>query len=1125
MKKNYFTLTTITFFALVYVQNSFAQSTAPLSHSETTKTNLTKLPWTESEIRQIGHHFDSKLFLFDRATEFNFKKFAPNSRIVHIASHATINDQNPMYSKFIFSPRNADSLNDNLLYAFELYNMRLNNELAVLSACNTGTGKLIRGEGIMSLAHGFRYAGCENILMSLWQVDDKSTNVIMNHFYQNLKSGEGKAEALRNAKLSFLKQATPIHAHPHFWSGFIMIGDNVPLSFKDSRSNWFRVVMIIIFTLSFLLTLFFVIRKRKKVTSKGQKFFLLLLIITALLVSFQDCQQENSLPKQSTVNQLAQNDPVENLSRADRYFEKARYDSSILYYQKASHEFYDQKNWEKYAQCLNDIGENFTKLSEYDSASVYLNRALQTSLKKLPKATIVLSSIYQNLGTLKRQQGSSKEAINYYQKALNQVHLSDDDSEDILTEIYLNYAIALYHLGALKEADSLNALSISIRNQISGEKDIPIDHNYNLAGLICAEQGDFDGALKNHQQALALRQDKFPTAHPDIAQSYLNIGVIDYQKGDYQSAAENYQQALKIKQHFFGEKNISVAGLYLNLGVVHKMRSDFHKAINYYFKSLSILDDLTGEKHALVADNYTNIGISYRNLKQFDKALKYYQKALPVYSKKFGAEHARIANLYLNIGILYSIMEKHSNSIEYLSKSLAMGKKLFSETHPHVAFTHLNMAVEYLRSGNLKKANSNLQKALLLGLKIYGQRHPFIGEVYQQYGQLYEQQGKLDEALNLYQKSLIALSFDFKDQDIFKNPGTSNLPDEKRFLKTLTLKANAFETLYKSDLKTNNLKTALSIYKLATELVNKMYSNYNAQESKLFLSEESHDIYARAVPAVYELFKLQNNLAVKNDLFYFIESSKSNLLKEALMDTRVMKYANIPDSLLKLEAKLQVDISHYQQQIFNLKLKQQDESEQVQKLKNKLIAAEQQQEQLMHHFETNFPQYYQLKFSNDMANIKMIQKHLSENNATVLEYFLSDKNLYCLVISEDEVHIHRTDLDSIFYESIDKFRDALFDSKSTAFIKHGFYLYSKLIQPIEPKIRTDNLIIIPDGPLGYIPFEALLTRESDSINSQDHPYLLKKHVISYNYLASLLTNQNKKADFRFDIVGFAPVNF
>ncbi|MCK4406801.1 MAG: CHAT domain-containing protein, partial [Bacteroidales bacterium] len=182
----------------------------------------------KNEINNINKIFDGKFLQDLDATELNFKTFANNFDVLHFAMHTIIDDENPMYSKMVFTLDN-DSVEDGCLNTYEIYNLDLNARLAVLSACNTGFGKLSKGEGIMSLARGFLYSGVQSIIMTLWKIEDKSGVEIMTKFYTNLKKGNSIDNALRKAKLDYLKSASQFRAHPYFWAAYVDIGNTSPL--------------------------------------------------------------------------------------------------------------------------------------------------------------------------------------------------------------------------------------------------------------------------------------------------------------------------------------------------------------------------------------------------------------------------------------------------------------------------------------------------------------------------------------------------------------------------------------------------------------------------------------------------------------------------------------------------------------------------------------------------------------------------------------------------------------------------------------------------------------------------------------------------------------------------------
>lgn len=174
-------------------------------------------------------------FVGRAATESRFKAHASDFQVLHLATHALVDDSVPQRSGLLFSL--PDSVDDGFLHGWELLEMDLKAELAVLSACNTGMGKMQRGEGVMSLARDFRLAGCPSVVMSLWNASDRSTAELMGEMYGELKKGRGKNEALRKAKLEYLSKVDPLRAHPHFWAGFVLIGDASPLT-RNSAPLW-----------------------------------------------------------------------------------------------------------------------------------------------------------------------------------------------------------------------------------------------------------------------------------------------------------------------------------------------------------------------------------------------------------------------------------------------------------------------------------------------------------------------------------------------------------------------------------------------------------------------------------------------------------------------------------------------------------------------------------------------------------------------------------------------------------------------------------------------------------------------------------------------------------------------
>ncbi len=189
---------------------------------------LIDLPEARQEAEYVSKIFKGKLYLANEAKESVFKKVAGNYGIIHLAMHAFLNDRNPMNSAMIFD-QSGDSPEDGLLRTYEVYGLHLNSRMVVLSSCNTGSGKLSSGEGILSLARGFLYSGSRSVVMSMWKIDDKSGTEIVKMFYDNLKKGKSKSHALKSARTVFLKNASQMRSHPYFWASLVVYGDNEPV--------------------------------------------------------------------------------------------------------------------------------------------------------------------------------------------------------------------------------------------------------------------------------------------------------------------------------------------------------------------------------------------------------------------------------------------------------------------------------------------------------------------------------------------------------------------------------------------------------------------------------------------------------------------------------------------------------------------------------------------------------------------------------------------------------------------------------------------------------------------------------------------------------------------------------
>jgi CHAT domain-containing protein len=166
----------------------------------------------------------SRVYLGREATEKQLMSAGlERYRYVHLATHGVADEEHPGLSRLLLEPESG-SRDESVLSLGEVYNLHLNADLVVLSACDTGRGRIARGEGIIGLTRGFLYAGAKSLLVSLWPVSDEAAASLVVDFYKELLDGRPKARALREAKLRLMAR-NPEYAKPFYWSSLVLVGD------------------------------------------------------------------------------------------------------------------------------------------------------------------------------------------------------------------------------------------------------------------------------------------------------------------------------------------------------------------------------------------------------------------------------------------------------------------------------------------------------------------------------------------------------------------------------------------------------------------------------------------------------------------------------------------------------------------------------------------------------------------------------------------------------------------------------------------------------------------------------------------------------------------------------------
>lgn len=218
-------------FAPIFEEKDIAYTSMTRSMNEN-EYNFNELRFATKESSDIAELWRGKFLEAEKEAIFSSLE---NDAIFHFSGHAYTLNFDPDKSFILLNSLNNS---DSKIYASEIKKLKCNNELIVLSACDSGRGKIIKFEGVLSQARAYFQAGAKSVVSTLWSVNDRSSSIIMTDFHKHLKAGMRKDEALRQAKLDYLEKADPEYQHPYYWAGFVAAGDMSPLAYPLRKWYW-----------------------------------------------------------------------------------------------------------------------------------------------------------------------------------------------------------------------------------------------------------------------------------------------------------------------------------------------------------------------------------------------------------------------------------------------------------------------------------------------------------------------------------------------------------------------------------------------------------------------------------------------------------------------------------------------------------------------------------------------------------------------------------------------------------------------------------------------------------------------------------------------------------------------
>ncbi|MCG8327263.1 MAG: CHAT domain-containing protein [Chitinophagales bacterium] len=763
------------------------------------------------------------------------------------------------------------------------------------------------------------------------------------------------------------------------------------------------------------------------------------------------------------------------------------------------------------------IGKSHLDVLQFKPADEYLNTALKIAQQLPSSPNFIEASALGNLGASHIRKGNVKEGEQYCYDALALFTQLKDTIHIEAFDIYRNLASLKTHQYKEDEAIILKEKALAVINQVHRSHPFRITLLMNI-GYHYIIVGEFDKAHRYLGELLNITIEKYGTESAQTARVYTRYGLLYFEQFDYAKAKYYYNKALEIhlKSTRFAGNELSLN--YYGIAEVFRKQGDYEKAILYYQKDLALLKSALGDKHFFIGDSYMSLGSAHLANDHPAQALSLFEKGNEIYEIN-NDEPSQIRGL-LFMAQAYLKLHRYDEAIIALQKLQA-----FSMSHKERATALLHLGKAYDAKKQYLLSIEQYQEAIKEASLHYKNPNDLAADIYINMSEAYLHQKNWEQAKNCLDTAASNLKYDLKNPLQFDgviHPLTlfSLFTTKSQYLKYKSLSDEA----YRDTLRTH--------YQQMLALVNHIQNNIAESASKQKHIANSYTFFEAAIANLIEI----GTLDALEEAFDLAEKSKSVTLAENLRLSQASAIAGIPQHLLDKEYELNSRHSYYQHKLQEANNDEQHSPDSLARLyQDSVFNIQRSKEKLIAQFENQYPTYYNLKYNQNTITIKNIQKQLSSDDM-LLEYFVGDSSLYAFVIQKDKLSFKRIKKDFPLQEWIVQLRDNTYgywvsfektDSTYLAnkqqYCKSAYQLYQRLIRPVEDQL-TKNILIIPDGLLSLLPFDALLSQEASFILEYvDLPYLIKDHTISYDYSASIhFKREKRKKKAKNTFLGFAP---
>lgn len=740
-------------------------------------------------------------------------------------------------------------------------------------------------------------------------------------------------------------------------------------------------------------------------------------------------------------------------------------------------------------------GVDFREKEVTDSAHYYLQKARNYFTKTehwraLVEASFFLARTYKFMTT--KGKTARKKELDFTYKIVRQRL----DPNDFWTGEVLYYLGSRYmnHIDSA-HAFLLEAQAIHLKNE---------DWNSYLKSTMYLTEYELeqenDQQMRLHVNEMLDCVAKHETWERRMQEVYQYSGKYYHQIGDYEKALECYYQVFDYIQ----KDSVYLAYHHYDVGNMLLEKNDIAKAKDHLQEALLVIEDYPfHQQQELIPEILCSFGIIEERQKRWEKARHYHVQAIHAARELIESgndEYFAGLNSIVTSNIAMARIFLHHQQYDSVRSHLEENLEIYKSHHYHKHITLMTFGDYHQQLHEYNKANAYFIEAEAECIRLHGNTHPELAKIYWHQGLNFQLQKDHDAALDDFQKGLLSLGLNIQNPtDIdFASVSDLNIFRQIAYSTAVSLHEQKRE------------KEAYNWVTVALQAIRALQNTYKAEGSKLFIQQQAAPTYELGINLALDLYHKEETHEYLETAFQYAEENRALLLLNALKSDEARQFGNVPDTLLAKEQNLVQNLAFYKKQLFEAKLNKDEQKtvtsqEKILFIKNKI-------DTLHYIFENQYPKYYELKYAQKIASLDEIQSSLDQKTQ-ILEYFVGEQYVYLFSITKQETKALRLSRSTFFDAEVEDLFDAITNVpllKSNPEKAYSFFttkahsVYKNFVEPALSK-EAKRIVVIPDGQLYHIPFEALLAEEIKEEMPYDQlPYLIHQYTFNYHYSSSLM---------------------